>query len=230
LVDGRAARSATGPEIDERLRAAILAEAEGLADSSDVRKMQFRSRVASRLARESGEPLVLPSSCPTFNRIVDEVLAATGLFRLPAKSRRSAQNAPSEGLGLFELTDFSPRLARRFCSVLLARLLAPLGWHAAVRYLDLPESFINYGYNTAFVTLRRHGQFEELLARIKQLAIRSRPRTSANSRLRQREPHTRPDDPNQTGAGSNYQHLRQPRHFRYYAWFSKARMIVCGYG
>ena len=88
-----------GLESIERLRAAILAEAEGLAESSDVRKMQFRSRVASRLARESGEPLVLPSSRQTFNRIVDEVLAPTGLFRLPAKSRRSAQSAPSEGLG-----------------------------------------------------------------------------------------------------------------------------------
>jgi transposase InsO family protein len=99
LVDGRAARSATGPGIDARLRAAILAEAEGLAESSDVRKMQFRARVAGRLARESGEPLVLPSSRQTFNRIVDEVLAPTGLFRLAAKSRRSAQSAPSEGLG-----------------------------------------------------------------------------------------------------------------------------------
>jgi transposase InsO family protein len=99
LVDGRAARSATGPRIDARLRAAILAEAEGLAESSDVRKMQFRSRVGSRLARESGEPLELPSTRQTFNRIVDEVLATTGLFHLPAKSRRSAQSAPSEGLG-----------------------------------------------------------------------------------------------------------------------------------
>jgi putative transposase len=99
LVDGRATRSANGPEINPRLRAAILAEAEGLANASDVRKMQFRARVASRLARESGEPLVLPSSRQTFNRIVDKVLASTGLFRLPAKSRRSAQSAPSENLG-----------------------------------------------------------------------------------------------------------------------------------
>ena len=99
LIDGRHARSATGPEIDERLREAILAEANGLAERSDVRKMQFRARVASRLARESGEPLVLPSSRQTFNRIVDEVLAPTGLFRLSAKSRRSALSAPSEDLG-----------------------------------------------------------------------------------------------------------------------------------
>jgi hypothetical protein len=99
LVDGRRARPAPGPAVDERLRTAILAEAQGLADASDVRKMQFRARVASRLARESGEPLELPCSRQTFNRIVDEVLRPTGLFRRPAKSRRSAQSAPSEDLG-----------------------------------------------------------------------------------------------------------------------------------
>ena len=99
LVDGRAARSATGSGVDTRLRDAILAEAKELAEASDVRKMQFRARVASRLARESGEPLKLPGSRPTFNRIVDDVLRSTGLFRLPAKSRRSAQAAPSETFG-----------------------------------------------------------------------------------------------------------------------------------
>ena len=99
LVDRRASQSATGPGVDARLRAAILEEARGLADASDVRKMQFRARVASRLARDSGEPLELPSSRQTFNRIVDEVLGPTGLFRRPAKSRRSAQSAPSEDLG-----------------------------------------------------------------------------------------------------------------------------------
>jgi len=99
LVDGRAARSTLGPGVEERLRAAILAEAKELADASDVRKMQFRSRVASSLARESGEPVELPLTRQTFNRIVEEVLAPTGLFRLPAKSRRSAQSAPSEDLG-----------------------------------------------------------------------------------------------------------------------------------
>src|SRR5450755_2798927 len=95
LMDGRAARHAAGPAGDAVLRAAIVAEAQELADASDVRKMQFRARVASRLARESGEPLELPCSRQTFNRIVDEVLGSTGLFRLPAKSRRSAQSAPS---------------------------------------------------------------------------------------------------------------------------------------
>jgi hypothetical protein len=99
LVDRRATRSAVGPEVEDRLRAAILAEAQELAEASDVRKMQLRARVASRLARESGEPLELPCSRQTFNRIVDEVLASTGLFRLPAKSRRSANSGPSEDLG-----------------------------------------------------------------------------------------------------------------------------------
>lgn len=99
LLDGRAARSVTGVGIDERLRAAIIAEARDLENASDVRKMQFRARVASRLARESGEPLELPATRQTFNRIVDDVLRSTGLFRLPAKSRRSAQAAPSEMFG-----------------------------------------------------------------------------------------------------------------------------------
>ena len=99
LLDGRQARSVTGPRIDDRLRAAIVAEADGLAESSDIRKLQFRVRVASRLARESGTPLELPASRQTFNRIVDEVLPATGLFRLPAKSRRSAQAGPSDMFG-----------------------------------------------------------------------------------------------------------------------------------
>lgn len=99
LVDRRASRAANGPAVDGRLRAAILAEAAGLGEASDVRKMQFRSRVAGRLARESGGPLELPSSRQTFNRIVDEVLAPTGLFRLPAKTRRSVQSGPAEDFG-----------------------------------------------------------------------------------------------------------------------------------
>ena len=99
LVDGRPSQSAAGAGVDARLRDAILAEARELEKASDVRKMQFRGRVASRLARESGEPLELPATRQTFNRIVDEVLRSTGLFRRPAKSRRSAQSAPSEDLG-----------------------------------------------------------------------------------------------------------------------------------
>ncbi len=105
LCDVKSVERPEDAEFQAQVRATGLACAEAgfgyrvLAESSDVRKMQFRARVASRLARESGEPLELPSSRQTFNRIVDEVLRSTGLFRLPAKSRRSAQSAPSEGLG-----------------------------------------------------------------------------------------------------------------------------------
>ena len=63
---------------------------------------------------------------------------------------------------LFDFDDFSRRLGRRFCSILLARMLTPLDWHAAVRYLDFPEQFINGGYNTTFAKLRQHGRFDEL--------------------------------------------------------------------
>ena len=91
LVDGRHTRSVTGPGVDERLRAAIIAEARELESASDVRKMQFRARVASRLARESGEPLELPSSRQTFNRIVDDVLGrrvCSGCRRRAGAARR----------------------------------------------------------------------------------------------------------------------------------------------
>jgi hypothetical protein len=71
---------------------------------------------------------------------------------------------------LFDFDDFSARLARRFCSVLLARMLTPLDWSAAVRYLELPERFQNDGYNTTFVKLRQNGRFDELARRIKRLA------------------------------------------------------------
>ncbi len=71
---------------------------------------------------------------------------------------------------LFDFDDFTHRLGRRFCSVLLARMLTPLDWDAAIRYLDFPETFINKGYNTTSVKLRAHDRLDELLRRIKQIA------------------------------------------------------------
>ena len=100
LVDGRQARSVTASGIDETLRDAILAEARELESASDVRKMQFRARIASRLARETGEPLELPSSRQTFNRIVDEVLRIDGAVpacRRRAAAARRARRARSSG-------------------------------------------------------------------------------------------------------------------------------------
>jgi hypothetical protein len=98
LLDGRGGLRADA-DVDTRLREAILVEAADLAEASDVRKMQFRNRVAARLARESGGPLELPSTRQTFNRIVEEVLGQSGLFRRPAKARRSAAGGPSEDFG-----------------------------------------------------------------------------------------------------------------------------------
>ncbi len=99
LVDGRSLQPCAGVRVDARLQEAVLAEAALLEDASDITKAQFRARVASRLAKESGEPLVLPASRSTFNRLVTEIVDTSGLFRLAAKSRRSARSGPSEDLG-----------------------------------------------------------------------------------------------------------------------------------
>jgi hypothetical protein len=66
--------------------------------------------------------------------------------------------------------DFTHWLGRRFCSVLLARMLTPRDWQGAVRYLDFPERFINDGYNTTFAKLRTNGRFDKLAVRVKAIA------------------------------------------------------------
>lgn len=71
---------------------------------------------------------------------------------------------------LFDFDDFTHWHARRICSLLLARMLTPLDWDAAVRYLDFPEAFINKGYNTTTVKLRAIGRFDELVDRVKRIA------------------------------------------------------------
>jgi hypothetical protein len=71
---------------------------------------------------------------------------------------------------LLALVDCATSAGRRFCSVILTRLLTPLDWAAAVRYLDLPDSFIHGGYNTTFARLRHADVFDELARRIKRIA------------------------------------------------------------
>jgi hypothetical protein len=71
---------------------------------------------------------------------------------------------------LFDFDDFTHWHARRICSLLLARMLIPLDWDAAVRYLDFPETFINKGYNTTTVKLRSIGRFDEFVYRVKRTA------------------------------------------------------------
>lgn len=71
---------------------------------------------------------------------------------------------------LFDFDDFSPWFGRRFCSALLARMLAPLDWMGAVRHLELPGDYRHGGYAVTQAKLRRQGRFEELVARIKAAA------------------------------------------------------------
>ena len=71
---------------------------------------------------------------------------------------------------LFDFDDFTHWHAGRICSLLLARMLTPLDWDAAVRYLDYPETFINKGYNTTTVKVRKIGRFDELVHRVKRIA------------------------------------------------------------
>ncbi len=71
---------------------------------------------------------------------------------------------------LFDFDDFSPWFGRRFCSALLARMLEPLDWMGAVRYLELPGDYRHGGYQATLWKLRRQGRAEELVARIKAAA------------------------------------------------------------
>jgi hypothetical protein len=71
---------------------------------------------------------------------------------------------------LFDFDDFTHWHGRRICALLLARMLTPLDWDAAVRHLDFPETFINKGYNTTTVKLRAIGRFDELIHRVKTTA------------------------------------------------------------
>jgi hypothetical protein len=73
---------------------------------------------------------------------------------------------------LLEVEDCSDWLGRRFCSMLLTRMLTPMDWDAAARYLDLPDPFANNAYNTTFAKLRSNDQFNELASRVKRIANR----------------------------------------------------------
>ncbi|MGO9974360.1 MAG: hypothetical protein ACLP01_16465 [Solirubrobacteraceae bacterium] len=71
-----------------------------MADRSDVRKMQFRARVASRLARDSGEPLELPADFAGSRNSPDERnVSSTIRLNVCREARRSANSGPGEDLG-----------------------------------------------------------------------------------------------------------------------------------
>lgn len=177
---------------------AVLAEALKLADLPDHAALSVALReLADRRYRADGQRLVVSKlgqiSDPlraALRRAVSETVWATASSRMgfhPRAHRRPdglddrlrawhvpqlfwAEDYQRELAALFDFDDLTIRHGRRFCSVLLARMLTPLDWDAAVRYLDFPERFINQSYQTTFAKLRNNDHFDELAKRIKQVA------------------------------------------------------------
>jgi hypothetical protein len=83
-----------------------------------------------------------------------------------------AEDYQREIADLLDFDDPTHWLGRRFCSVLLARMLSPLDWNAAASYLGFPDPFINNAYNTTFAKLRSNDQFSQLATRVKRIANR----------------------------------------------------------
>ena len=81
-----------------------------------------------------------------------------------------AEDYHREIADLLDFDDPAYWLGRRFCSVLLTRMLSPLDWDAAARYLDLPDAFTNDAYNLTFAKLRSTDRFIELASRVKRIA------------------------------------------------------------
>jgi hypothetical protein len=177
--------------------AAVLPEALDLADLPDPDALADALReLADRRYRADGQTLLATKTGPMseqlkaiLRRAVSQTVWASASRQLglhPSAHRRpddlnprlQPQHVPQlfwaedyhrEIAELFDFDDFTHWLGRRFCSVLLARMLTPLDWPAAVRYLDFPERFINDGYNTTFAKLRTHGRFDELCRRVKEI-------------------------------------------------------------
>ncbi|MGO9975995.1 MAG: hypothetical protein ACLP01_24970 [Solirubrobacteraceae bacterium] len=81
-----------------------------------------------------------------------------------------AEDYHREIADLLDVEDPTDSHGRRFCSLLLTRMLSPMDWDAAARYLDLPDPFTNDAYNLTFAKLRSTDQFIELANRVKQIA------------------------------------------------------------
>ena len=178
--------------------AAVLPEALALADLPDPDALAEALReLADRRYRADGLTLLASKTGPmseqlqaVLRRAVSQAVWASASRQLGFTPARTAAPTTStsdcnhstsrscsgprtttgEIADLFDFDDFTHWLGRRFCSVLLARMLTPLDWDAAVRYLDFPERFINDGYNTTFAKLRANGRFDELAARVKRIA------------------------------------------------------------
>jgi hypothetical protein len=186
LLDDPAAVSTVLPEV---LRLADLPDPVALADAL--------RQIADERHRVDRHTLVvskIPGASPTLRAALRQAWSETrwappmsriGLHplahRRPADlgERLQARHVPQLFWGedyareiaeLFDFDDFTSWHGRRFCSVLLVRMLKPLDWDGATRYLDFPETFINTGYNTTSVKLRANDRLEELLRRIKRIA------------------------------------------------------------
>jgi hypothetical protein len=67
----------------------------------------------------------------------------------------------------FRRSRFSPSMGRRFCSVLLVRMLTPASWDKASRYLDIPAGFKQTGLQGSIAQLNRHGSLSKIIEAIK---------------------------------------------------------------
>lgn len=72
---------------------------------------------------------------------------------------------------LFEDLDFTHWRARRFCSVMLVRMLAPMSWKEAGEYLGLPDvEYSHAALTAAMAEFTKRGREGELLATLKGVA------------------------------------------------------------
>jgi hypothetical protein len=193
----RASRELLGSRVhhDPAELAAVLPEALALADLPDPDALAEALReLANRRYRTCGQTLPATTSSraseqlkAVVRRAASQAVWAPASRQLglhPSVHRRpddldprlDARHVPqlfwedAYRREIHEPFDFRDRFGRRFCSVLLVRMLSPLTWHAAARYLDFPEQFISAVYNTTFARLRTDGRFDELATRVKRIA------------------------------------------------------------
>ena len=83
-----------------------------------------------------------------------------------------AEDYHREIADLLGIEDSNDLHGRRFCSMLLTRMLSPMDWDAAASYLDLPDPFTDHAYNRTFAKLRSTDRFIELADCVKRIANR----------------------------------------------------------
>lgn len=104
LVDGRQTRLGSGLNLDPRVHTAIEHVLQDLTGSSTVSHNEIRRRVEQELDREHGASTVQCPPMATFNRKLNELARGRGIFRAPAKARRSIANRPGTPYRHFQST------------------------------------------------------------------------------------------------------------------------------